>query len=419
MSSKIFALVDCNNFYASCERLFRPDLNEVPIIVLSNNDGCVVARSKEAKELGISMGIPVFKIKDKIKNYNIQCFSSNYTLYANISSRVMKTLDQLAPHIEVYSIDEAFLDLTELNELSKFGSLIKSTVKKHVGVSVGVGIGPTKTLAKLANYAAKKYPVLNGVCNLCNIQAQHKLMKITPVSEVWGVGYKLNKKLNLLGIKSVFDLSRVDPITIRKKFSVVVERIIYELNGQSILNLEEQPAPKKQIVCSKSFGKKIENIDDMQQAISTYAFRATEKLRQENQKTKNIGIFIQTNRFSKQGYYSNFFAQSLLKPTNNYIKVIQVANQILKKIWLPEYQYHKSGVILSDFYQEKMEQIDLFKKEESELKSELMNVIDNINQSKHGKLFIASQGIRIKWKMNRKFLSPSYTNKWNDIPKVK
>ena len=154
--------MDCNNFYASCERLFRPDLNGVPIIVLSNNDGCVVARSKEAKELGISMGIPVFKIKDKIKNYNIQCFSSNYALYANISSRVMKTLDQLAPHIEVYSIDEAFLDLTELNELSKFGSLIKSTVKKHVGVSVGVGIGPTKTLAKLANYAAKKYPNLNG-----------------------------------------------------------------------------------------------------------------------------------------------------------------------------------------------------------------------------------------------------------------
>ena len=205
------------------------------------------------------------------------------------------------------------------------------------------------------------------VCNLCNIQAKHKLMKITPVSEVWG-GYKLNKKLNLLGIKSVFDLAQVDPITIRKKFSVVVERIIYELNGQSILNLEEQPTPKKQIVCSKSFGKKVENIDDMQQAISTYAFRATEKLRREHQKTKNIGIFIQTNRFAEQGYYSNFFAQSLLKPTNNYIKVIQVANQILKKIWLPEYQYHKSGVILSDFYQEKMEQIDLFKKEESRAK---------------------------------------------------
>ena len=250
--------MDCNNFYASCERLFRPDLNGVPIIVLSNNDGCVVARSKEAKKLGIPMGIPVFKIKDKIKNYNIQCFSSNYTLYANISSRVMKTLDQLAPHIEVYSIDEAFLDLTELNELSKFGSLIKNMVKKNVGISVGVGIGPTKTLAKLANYAAKKYPTLNGVCNLCHIQAQHKLMKITPVSEVWGVGYKLNKKLNLLGIKSVLDLAQVDPITIRKQFSVVVERIIYELNGQSILNLEEQPTPKKQIICSKSFGKKID-----------------------------------------------------------------------------------------------------------------------------------------------------------------
>jgi DNA polymerase V len=235
---RTFAIVDCNNFYASCEKLFRPDLKNVPLVVLSNNDGCVVARSQEVKDLGIKMAVPVFKIQDEIKRHGIQVFSSNYTLYGDISSRVMQTLEQFSPHVEVYSIDEAFLDLSGIDSLNDYGQTIRSTVLQHVGVPVCVGIAPTKTLSKLANYAAKKFKATNGVVDLRDPERQKRLMEITPVSEIWGVGRKLTESLKRRGVETSLQLSQMDPHQVRRLYSVVLERTVCELNGESCLELE-------------------------------------------------------------------------------------------------------------------------------------------------------------------------------------
>src|SRR5690554_5642584 len=267
-----FALIDCNNFYASCEKLFRPDLKDKPVIVASNNDGCAVARSAEAKALGIKMGTPLFQMKDLIRNHHVQVFSSNYALYADISNRVMTIIESLVPRLEIYSIDEAFADLTGVSDifnLEMFALDMREQIERCVGIRTCVGVAPTKTLAKLANYGAKKYPKTGGIVDLSDPLRQRRLMKITPVDEVWGVGRRIAKRLELFGIETALQLADADLKTIRKSFSVVLERTVRELRGQSCLALEDVAPTKKQIVVSRSFGERVESMTDLRSAIAS------------------------------------------------------------------------------------------------------------------------------------------------------
>lgn len=420
----VFALVDCNNFYASCEKLFRPDLKDTPVVVLSNNDGCVVARSREAKLLGIKMGVPVFQIKAEMQRHGILAFSSNYALYADLSSRVMRTLEEMAPRVEVYSIDEAFLDLTGIESaisLVEFGQQVRERIGHWIGITVCVGIAPTKTLAKLANHAAKKYPATQGVVDLTNPERQRRLLALVPVDDVWGVGRRLSKRLNALGITTALDLANASPRAIRDQFSVVLERTVRELNGESCIELEEIPPIKKQIVCSRSFGVKVTHFELLREAVCEYATRATEKLRKEQQQAKVLTVFIRTSPFKdNEPQYSNSASGELLIPSCDTRDFIELANHLLKRIWKDGFRYAKAGVMLSDFYDPGMFQPGLFDDVSTRSNSQqLMSVLDTINQSGAGKVFFAGQGTKKDWSMKREHLSPAYTTRWDQLPRVK
>lgn len=420
----VFALVDCNNFYASCEKLFRPDLKDTPVVVLSNNDGCVVARSREAKLLGIKMGVPVFQIKAEMQRHGILAFSSNYALYADLSSRVMRTLEEMAPRVEVYSIDEAFLDLTGIESaisLVEFGQQVRERIGHWIGITVCVGIAPTKTLAKLANHAAKKYPATQGVVDLTNPDRQRRLLALVPVDDVWGVGKRLSKRLNALGITTALDLANASPRAIRDQFSVVLERTVRELNGESCIELEEISPTKKQIVCSRSFGVKVTQFELLREAVCEYATRATEKLRKEQQQAKVLTVFIRTSPFKdNEPQYSNSASGELLIPSCDTRDFIELANHLLKRIWKDGFRYAKAGVMLSDFYDPGMFQPGLFDDVSTRANSQqLMSVLDTINQSGAGKVFFAGQGTKKDWSMKREHLSPAYTTRWDQLPRVK
>ena len=420
----VFALVDCNNFYASCEKLFRPDLKDTPVVVLSNNDGCVVARSREAKLLGIKMGVPVFQIKAEMQRHGILAFSSNYALYADLSSRVMRTLEEMAPRVEVYSIDEAFLDLTGIESaisLVEFGQQVRERIGHWIGITVCVGIAPTKTLAKLANHAAKKYPATQGVVDLTNPDRQRRLLALVPVDDVWGVGRRLSKRLNALGITTALDLANASPRAIRDQFSVVLERTVRELNGESCIELEEIPPTKKQIVCSRSFGEKVTHFELLREAVCEYATRATEKLRKEQQQAKVMTVFIRTSPFKdNEPQYSNSASGELLIPSCDTRDFIELANHLLKRIWKDGFRYAKAGVMLSDFYDPGMFQPGLFDDISTRSNSQqLMSVLDTINQSGAGKVFFAGQGTKKDWSMKREHLSPAYTTRWDQLPRVR
>jgi DNA polymerase V len=410
----VFALVDCNNFYASCEKLFRPDLRHAPVVVLSNNDGCVVARSKEAKALGIKMGVPVHKIQEQIQQHGVQVFSSNYALYGDISNRVLQTLEALAPAVEVYSIDEAFLDLTGVAnavDLTEFGLQVRATIQQHIGMTVCVGIAPTKTLAKLANHAAKQYPATRGVVDLTDPARQRKLLSLMPVSEVWGVGRKLSGRLNAMGITTALELAEQNPKDIRQKFSVVLERTVRELNGESCLALEDITPTKQQILCSRSFGQRVTRYADMHEAISSYVARAAEKLRHEQQQCQLISVYIRTGLFNPNDpRYSNSASLRLDYPTDDTRVLLNAAGRLLQAIWKDGYRYAKAGITFCDFYDRGVMQPDLFTQQVINPNSaRLMQVVDRINQQQRGKVFFASQGTGKAWAMNRNYLSPSYT----------
>lgn len=420
----VFALVDCNNFYASCEKLFRPDLKDTPVVVLSNNDGCVVARSREAKSLGIKMGVPVFQIKAEMQRHDILAFSSNYALYADLSSRVMRTLEEMAPRVEVYSIDEAFLDLTGIESaisLVEFGQQVRERIGHWIGITVCVGIAPTKTLAKLANHAAKKYPATQGVVDLTNPERQRRLLALVPVDDVWGVGKRLSKRLNALGITTALDLANASPRAIRDQFSVVLERTVRELNGESCIELEEIPPTKKQIVCSRSFGVKVTHFELLREAVCEYATRATEKLRKEQQQAKVMTVFIRTSPFKdNEPQYSNSASGELLIPSCDTRDFIELSSHLLKRIWKDGFRYAKAGVMLSDFYDPGMFQPGLFDDVSTRSNSQqLMSVLDTINQSGAGKVFFAGQGTKKDWSMKREHLSPAYTTRWDQLPRVR
>ncbi|MBV2129219.1 translesion error-prone DNA polymerase V subunit UmuC [Rheinheimera sp. SM2107] len=423
----MFALVDCNNFYASCEKLFRPDLATTPVVVLSNNDGCVVARSKEAKALGVKMGVPVFQVRDLMRQHGILAFSSNYALYADISQRVMSTLEAMAPGVEVYSIDEAFIDLSGLQmlqSLSEFGRAIRQRIQKWQGITVCVGIAPSKTLAKLANHAAKTWPKTGGVVDLTCKSRQRKLLALLPVNEVWGIGGKLTKRLQQLGINTALQLADAAPAYIRQHFSVVVERTVRELNGESCLELEQIAATKKQIISSRSFGQRITDKQQMREAISEYISRACSKLRQEQQQAKHLTVFLRTSPFSdKDAPYSASKSVELEAPASDTRLFLAKAMQLLDGLWVNGYRYAKAGVMLADFYDPGVYQPGLFDQPEAGGQTaayqKLMQLMDKLN-AKHSKtIWFASQGGKQEWSMKREMLSPAYTTNWRELPVVR
>ncbi|EMM3407233.1 Y-family DNA polymerase [Klebsiella pneumoniae] len=421
----MFALVDVNSFYASCETIFRPDLQGRPVVVLSNNDGCIIARSAEAKRLGIKMGDPYFKCKDYFRQQGVVCFSSNYELYADMSNRVMTTLEEMCPRVEIYSIDEAFCDLTGVRNcrvLEEFGRELKDTVYRNTRLPVGVGIAQTKTLAKLANHAAKTWKATGGVVDLSNVERQRKLMALLPVDEVWGVGRRISKKLEAMGIKTVLQLADTDIRFIRKHFNVVLERTVRELRGEPCLGLEEFAPVKQEIVCSRSFGQRISTYEEMRQAICLYASRAAEKLRGEHQYCRFISAFVKTSPFAlNEPYYGNSTSVKLLTPTQDSRDIITAATKCLDAIWRVGHRYQKAGVMLGDFYSQDVAQLNLFDDNAPRKYSEkLMEVLDHLNaKDGRGTLYFAGQGIQSAWQMKREMLSPRYTTRFSDLPVVR
>ncbi|MBA7801799.1 Y-family DNA polymerase [Citrobacter freundii] len=422
----MFALVDVNSFYASCETAFRPDLKGRPVVVLSNNDGCVIARNAEAKAIGVKMGDPYFRQKDLFRRCGVVCFSSNYELYADMSSRVMATLEALSPRCEIYSIDEAFCDVSGVRNcrvLEDFGRELKDAVYQNTGLAVGVGIAQTKTLAKLANHAAKKWQKqTGGVVDLSNLERQRKLMAALPVDEVWGIGRRIGKKLEAMGIKKVLDLADTDIRFIRKHFNVVLERTVRELRGEPCLELEEFAPIKQEIVCSRSFGERITDYDAMRQAICSYASRAAEKLRGEHQYCRFISTFVKTSPFAlNEQYYGNSASVKLLTPTQDSRDIIAAATRSLDAIWKDGHRYQKAGVMLGDFFSQGIAQLNLFDDNAPRRGSEkLMEVLDHLNAKEgRGALYFAGQGIQQQWAMKREMLSPRYTTRYSDILSVR
>ncbi|HBQ6680881.1 TPA: Y-family DNA polymerase [Klebsiella pneumoniae] len=417
----MFALCDVNSFYASCETVFRPDLKGRPVVVLSNNDGCVIARSAEAKPF-VKIGEPYFKQKDMFRRHGIIAFSSNYELYADMSNRVMTTLEELSPRCEIYSIDEAFCDLTGVRncrDLTDFGREIRETVLRRTHLTVGVGIAQTKTLAKLANHAAKQWQrQTGGVVDLSNLERQRKLMALLPVDEVWGVGRRISKKLEAMGIKTVLQLADTDIRFIRKHFNVVLERTVRELRGEPCLGLEEFAPVKQEIVCSRSFGGRITEYHEMRQAICSYASRAAEKLRGEHQYCRFISAFVKTSPFAlNEPYYGNSATVKLLTPTQDSRDIITAATKCLDAIWRDGHRYQKAGVMLGDFYSQGVAQLNLFDDNAPRQNSEkLMEVLDHLNaKDGRGTLYFAGQGIQTAWQMKREMLSPRYTTRFSDL----
>lgn len=420
----MFALVDVNSFYASCEKNFRPDLKNAPVIVLSNNDGCIIARSKEAKELGIKMGAPWFEVSKQRFPVKVHVFSSNYALYANMSNRVMTTLASVANKIEVYSIDESFLDITGINncaDYEEYGRYVRNTVKSVTGLTVGCGIGKTKTLAKSAQWGTKEWPAFGGVLAITDQQRAEKLLVRQPVEEIWGVGRKISTRLNAIGIKTALDLARANTSMIRRNFSVVLERTVRELNGESCILLEEVPPSKQQIVCSLSFGERVTEYHMLRQAICYHAERAAVKLRDEHQFCTQISAFIKTSPFTQgEKYYGNMASELLMTPSRDSRDIIDAAMRAFDKIWEPGHRYAKAGVMLSRFTPTGVSQMNLFDEHLPKPNSDkLMNVIDGINQSGLGNIWFAGRGIAPKWQMKRNMLSPAYTTRWSDLPVAK
>ncbi|MBD8051114.1 Y-family DNA polymerase [Limnohabitans radicicola] len=415
------ALVDCNNFYVSCERVFRPDLKRVPMVVLSNNDGCVVSRSNEAKALGIRMGQPWFECKALAEEHGILAMSSNYALYADLSNRVMNILSQFAPRHEVYSIDECFVDLTGIPKLRDVSYTMRERVTKWSGIPVCVGIGPTKTLAKLANHVAKKHPRSRGVFNynaLTEDQKAHLLQRI-PVEEVWGVGRKLTQKLALQGVRTANDLRQAHVPTLRDEFGVVMEKIQRELQEIACIDLQEIQPDRQQIISSRSFGSMVTQLPILQDALSTFVANACAKLRAQNSHAAVLQVFLQTNRFRKElPQYMPSLAVPLPYPTNDSLEVNRWASYLCERMFKPEYQYKKAGIMLSEISPVTHRQGDLLEPETTS-NSRLMVALDSLNQRYgRGTVKVSTQGSYMAWQMKQERMSPSYTTNWDELPQA-
>jgi len=418
MKKEIFALVDCNNFYASCERVFNPKLEGRPVIVLSNNDGCVVARSNEAKALGIGMGVAAFEVEDIIGKNGIEVFSSNYALYADMSSRVMETLSIFTPDIEIYSIDEAFLNLGGFSRsLTDYGRKIQRTVKQWTGMPVTIGIGRTKTLAKIANQIAKKSAKADGVLDLTDSACLDEILAETPVEKVWTVGIKTTIKLKRAGIKTALDLRDADISWIRQKFGVVGVRTVYELRGICCYPLEQNPPVKKSITVSRMFGKPVESVEELKQAISSYASRAGEKLREQHSAAGTMTVFVTTSRFIKKRYF-NAHTIEFGVATNDTMELIRAGLLCIDKLYRRSFAFKKGGIILNDLLPERQIQKSLFDNTDREKSQRLMQAIDYVNTRLNCPLRWAAEGLNQPWmvKFNRR--SYRYTTHWDELLEV-
>lgn len=415
------ALVDCNNFYVSCERLFRPDLLKVPLVVLSNNDGCVVSRSNEAKALGVKMGQPWFECRALAEQHGILALSSNYALYADISNRVMAIVAAFSPLHEVYSIDECFADLTGIPEVRDASYAIRERVGRWTGIPVCVGIGPTKTLAKLANHVAKKHPRSKGVFNYNALTAEQKtrLLERIAVGDLWGVGRKLTKRLALHGVYTVQDLRMAHVPTLRAEFGVVMEKIQRELQEIPCLELQEVQPERQQIISSRSFGSMVTDLPPLKDALSTFVANACAKLRAQDSHASIIQVFLQTNRFREElPQYMPSIAVPLTYPTNDSLEVNRWACYLCERIFKPGYQYKKAGVMLSEIAPASQRQGDLLDAGPAS-NDRLMQALDTLNQRYgRGTVKVSSQGAYQGWQMLQERKSPNYTTCWEEVPSV-
>jgi len=413
---KSIAIIDVNNFYVSCERVFNPKLENKPVVVLSNNDGCAISRSNEAKALGIKMGTPWFKFKEFAKQENVIALSSNYTLYLDMSHRVMTLLSKFSPDQEVYSIDESFLDLTSFKskDLIQYSQQIKTKIKQWTGLPVSIGIGSTKTLSKLANHIAKKNSSFKGVCNL-NIMDKDTLetwMSHIPVNEVWGVGRSLALKLNQLGIISVLDLKLADPDYIRQQFSIVLEKTVRELNGVMCIKLKDAEEPNKEIMVSRSFGRRVNNKQELIEAITSYTSRAAERMRKQDSVASSLYVYIRTSPHDDKKQYANGVNIPLFQPSDDSMVLTNAALLGLDYIYRDGFDYQKAGITLCNLTSKYKMQGNLFN---NTISHSRMKIMDTINQRWKGKLKLGSEGVIKEWEMKAQFKSRNYTTNWDQL----
>jgi DNA polymerase V len=433
-SDSVFALVDGNAFYVSCKRVFNVRLRHRPVVVLSNNDGCVVARSDEAKALGIAMGTPYFKIQRPYEKAGGLALSSNYTLYADLSSRMMSIIGTYSDQQEVYSIDESFIEWTGFRhfDLDQMASQLRRQAHRWVGIPVGIGIGSTNTLAKVANKLAKKHPAFKsqGICNLTTLPAARvqDFLAETPPQDIWGIGSRWAAKLEKLGIRSALDLSQAEPAWLRQHFSVVLERTVWELRGVSCMPLEQSPPPKQQIISSRSFGKLVTDLPALRQAVSSYTARAAEKLRAQGSQTQTLTVFLHTPPFNaEEPQYHPSATVRLLEPSHDTLILSKAALRGLERIYRAGYRYQKAGVMLLNLEPRGQRQLALFDEPGSRpppQRDQLLEIMDRINRAMgRDTLWTASQGLTRReqedsWRMKRGTLSPAYTTRWSDLPRV-
>lgn len=414
---RLYALVDCNNFYVSCERVFNPKLRNKPVVVLSNNDGCIIARSNEAKDLGIPMGAPLFQYRQLIENYNVFLFSANFSLYGDMSSRVMQTIETLSSDVEVYSIDEAFV-LLDGSDPASFAHNLRSRILQWTGIPVSIGIAPTKTLAKAAARLAKKST--QGFAVLSSSEAWNPILKKMPTEEIWGIGRRISQRLARLGIHSAYDLSVCDDNWIRKQLSVVGLRTALELRGQQCLVWDDAPEPKKSITCSRSYGKPVDNLSDAQEATAYYAARAAEKLREQDSVASSITIFLSQYPYNPNIPQTSFVQFNLAAPTSFTPTLIAYAKQGIAQLFAPQQLYRKSGIILNNISPAGISQNDLFSPPTNPKHSKVMNTFDLINQ-RYGSqsLQFAAEGLQQSWKNQRNLQSLPYTTQWQQLLTIK
>lgn len=416
--SQIFALVDCNNFYASCERVFQPGLRGKPVVVLSNNDGCVIARSNEAKALGVEMGAPWHLSRELFEREGIIVRSSNYTLYGDMSGRVMQVLSRFTPDLEVYSIDEAFLGLAGFdNRLQQHGADLRHTVLQWTGIPVSVGIAPTKTLAKVANRFAKKDLDRAGVYVMTEEAEIERTLSRMTLTDLWGVAGRMAQRLADLGITTPLKLRESDPAFIRERFSVVMQRMVLELRGVSCLDLEDHTPDRKSIIASRSFGRPITSLQEMEEAVASYVARAAEKMRRQNLATAHLSVFVETNRFKPTDPQHNVTrAIRLPVASADTGRLAKAANTVIRAIYKSGFRYKKAGVMLLDLAPAEHVQGDLWTAPDTSRSKSLMKALDSLNAYYgRGTLTYASSGRRQAWKLRRDFISPRYTTSWKEL----
>lgn len=415
----MYALVDCETMYASCEAIFRPDLRGKPIVVLSNNDGCIVAMNTAAKALGVPKFEPYFKLKHQLKKLGVYVFSSNYELYGDISARIMNTLSTFAHDSHVYSIDEAFLDLHgHLFDPREWGYEVVQTIQQHVGMPVRVGIGATKTLAKVANVIAKKIPRANGVCCIDDESQRERILKSYPVEEVWGVGRSLTSRLGLENVKTAWDLTQIDLKTLRKNYSVVLERTARELRGVPCIPFHDGPEERKQIVVSRAFNKPICEVKPLQALTVDYLTKAMVKLRKHKMLVECLIVKASSSRF-QNGYVSHHGVLKLPVPTNDTVYLAKLVSDAVERLFQPDNKYVRSMVCLSELRAEQYHQGDLLAPEQAERSIQLMHTLDKLNLKNSNTVFLGSTGIKHNWAMAREMKSNNYTTSWAELPKAR